>query len=66
MRACVRGDSAKTFSDHVIAFLMQRFESKEERVRIATLSIIKHVINTSGEYPCPPARFPRHLFCRRY
>ena len=27
---------------------MQRFESKEERVRIGTLAIIKHVINTSG------------------
>ena len=35
---------------------MQRFESKEERVRIATLSIIKHVINTSGacHSPTPP------------
>jgi hypothetical protein len=36
----------------VITFLLQRFENKEEKVRIATLSIIKHVINTSGATPC--------------
>jgi len=49
-RSCLRpgGRVGKGFSDHVVTFLLQRFESKEEKVRIGTLNIFKHIINTSG------------------
>jgi len=45
---CGLGRAGKGFSDHVVNFLLQRFESKEEKVRIGTLNIFKHIINTSG------------------
>ena len=37
----------KVFSDNVVQFLLQRFESKEERIRIGTLNIIKHIVNSA-------------------
>ena len=40
---------APTFSDRVIAFLLQKLEASNEKTRIASLSIIKHLINSSGE-----------------
>lgn len=37
----------KSFSDSVVSFLLARFESKEEKVRIGTLNIIKHIVNST-------------------
>jgi len=39
-----------TFSDRVIAFLLQKLEMNNEKTRIASLAIIKHLINSSGSY----------------
>ncbi|KAJ7383167.1 Mroh1p [Desmophyllum pertusum] len=39
-----------TFSDRVIAFLLQKLETNNEKTRIASLAIIKHLINSSGSY----------------
>lgn len=38
------------FSDRVIAFLLQKLEAGNEKVRIASLSAIKHLINSSGSF----------------
>ena len=40
---------APTFSDRVITFLLQKLEMNNEKTRIASLAIIKHLINSSGE-----------------
>lgn len=39
-----------TFSDRVIAFLLQKLEMSNEKTRIASLAIIKHLVNSSGSY----------------
>jgi len=42
--------AAKAFSDKLVAFLLQKLEqsSKDERMRIAALSIIRHLVNAAG------------------
>jgi len=42
--------AAKTFSNKLVAFLLQKLEqsAKDERMRIATLSIIRHLVNAAG------------------
>lgn len=39
-----------TFSNRVIDFLLQKLEMNNEKPRIASLAIIKHLINSSGSY----------------
>ncbi|KAK2550462.1 Maestro heat-like repeat-containing protein family member 1 [Acropora cervicornis] len=38
------------FSDRVVAFLLQKLETNNDKARIASLSIIKHLINSSGSF----------------
>jgi len=47
--ACV---SAKTFSHKLVAFLLQKLEqsSRDEKVRIAALSIVRHLVNAAGTF----------------
>ena len=40
---------APAFSDRVVAFLLQKLETNNDKARIASLSIIKHLINSSGK-----------------
>jgi len=42
--------AAKTFSNKLVAFLLQKLEqsAKDERMRIAALSIIRHLVNAAG------------------
>ena len=37
---------AKSHSNRVVAFLLQKLEVTQEKVRIATLNVIKHLINS--------------------
>ena len=41
---------APTFSDRVIGFLLQKLEVSNEKPRTASLAIIKHLVNSSGEF----------------
>ena len=41
--------TAKAFSNRVVAFLLQKMEVNQEKVRLATLDVIKHLINSCGE-----------------
>lgn len=43
---------AKTFSNKLVAFLLQKLEqsSKDEKMRIAALSIIRHLVNAAGTF----------------
>ena len=38
--------SAKSHSNRVVAFLLQKLEVNQEKVRVATLNVIKHLINS--------------------
>jgi len=42
--------AAKTYSNKLVAFLLQKLEqsSKDEKMRIAALSIIRHLLNAAG------------------
>jgi len=42
--------AAKAFSNKLVAFLLQKLEqsSKDEKVCIAALSIIRHLVNAAG------------------
>lgn len=46
--------AAKTFSNKLVAFLLQKLEqsSRDEKMRIATLSIIRHLVNAAGTFTC--------------
>ena len=37
---------AKSHSNRVVAFLLQKLEVSQEKVRLATLNVIKHLINS--------------------
>lgn len=37
---------AKSHSNRVIGFLLQKLEVSQEKVRLATLNVIKHLINS--------------------
>lgn len=39
---------AQTFTDRVVAFLLNKLESNNEKVRVGTLAIMRHLINSSG------------------
>ncbi len=36
----------------MIAFLLQKLETTQEKVRMATLDILKHLINSCGVFVC--------------
>ncbi|KAK3746766.1 hypothetical protein QZH41_013595 [Actinostola sp. cb2023] len=40
----------RAFSDRVLAFLLAKLEAKDERVRIGSILILKHLVNSSGTY----------------
>jgi len=44
--------AAKTFSNKLVAFLLQKLElsSKDEKMRIGALSIIRHLVNAAGSF----------------
>jgi len=44
--------AAKTFSNRLVAFLLQKLEqsAKDEKMRIAALSIIRHLVNAAGMF----------------
>jgi len=44
--------SAKAFSNKLVAFLLQKLEqsAKDEKIRIATLSVIRHLVNAAGTF----------------
>lgn len=46
---------APVFSDRVVAFLLQKLETNNDKARIASLSIIKHLINSSGKRSLSPS-----------
>ena len=46
---------APAFSDRVVAFLLQKLETNNDKARIASLSIIKHLINSSGKRSLSPS-----------
>ena len=37
-----------TFTDRVVGFLLNKLESNNEKVRIGTLAIVRHLVNSSG------------------
>ena len=37
---------AKSHSNRVVAFLLQKLEVSQEKIRLATLNVIKHLINS--------------------
>lgn len=39
---------AQSFSDRVVGFLQIKLEAGQEKSKAATISIIKHLINSSG------------------
>ncbi|XP_031575321.1 maestro heat-like repeat-containing protein family member 1 [Actinia tenebrosa] len=40
----------RNYSDRVLAFLLAKLEANNEKIRIGTLLIMKHLINSSGTY----------------
>lgn len=44
--------TARAHSNRVTAFLLQKMEINQEKVRLATLNVIKHLINSCGELAC--------------
>jgi len=42
--------TAKVYSNRVVAFLLQKMEVNQEKVRLATLDVIKHLINSCGKH----------------
>jgi len=51
MLVCV---AAKAFSNKLVAFLLQKLEqsSKDEKMCIAALSIVRHLVNAAGNSRC--------------
>ena len=43
---------AKSNSNRVVAFLLQKLETNQEKIRLATLDILKHLINSCGMLTC--------------
>ena len=41
--------SAKAFSDRVVGFLLQKLESGNEKSKMATLGVLRHVVYSSGK-----------------
>ena len=39
----------KSFSDRVVAFLLEKLNNNNEKIRIGTLAVFKQLINSSGE-----------------
>lgn len=40
---------AKRYSDKIVPFLVQKFEQKDEKMRISSLTVLKHLINSCDE-----------------
>lgn len=40
---------AKRYSDRMLPFLLQKFEQNNEKIRIASLTVLRHLINSSEE-----------------
>ena len=40
---------AKRYSDKLVPFLVQKFEQKDEKIRISALIVMKHMINSCDE-----------------
>ena len=41
--------TARMYSNQTVGFLLQKMEVAQEKVRVPTLEIIKHIINSCGE-----------------
>lgn len=41
--------TAVRFSERILPFLLQKFEQNNERMRIGTLIVLKHIINSCPE-----------------
>ena len=48
-KICYFGFAAKSFADKLIAFLLVKLEVTNDRTRIGTLSIFRHLVNSSGK-----------------
>lgn len=44
------GFTARMYSNQTVGFLLQKLEVTQEKVRVPTLEIIKHVVNSCGRY----------------
>lgn len=51
---------ARGYSNRVVAFLLQKLEGNQEKIRLATLDILKHLINSCSEYE---VKFRRQFKC---
>ena len=40
------------YSNHAVGFLLQKLEVAQEKVRVPTLEILKHIINSCGMFVC--------------
>lgn len=56
--------AARGNSNRVVAFLLQKLENNQDKNRLSTLEIIKHLINSCGELQNGfTDLFHRHVLC---
>lgn len=53
---------ACSLPDRLLAFLLPRLDTSNERTRVGTLQVVRHVINSAGEcLHASPAATPGHV-----
>ena len=49
-RCCIT--AGQMYSNQTVGFLLQKLEMAQEKVRVPTLEVLKHVINSCGTFAC--------------